>query len=289
MLNQRGLSLGPQTVEVRCVLCEGEQEQLKQLSVRGASLKLVRCRGCGLVFISPRLSSVSTVYESDSIGNSLYYAESMENDKETFRQRLSFVSSYQKSAKVVLDIGASVGTFLAVCREKGFKELYGVELNPGSRAQAKGLFSLTLAQELPQGVKADLVNMSDLIEHLEDPVEYLRNLRGYVKDDGVLLITTPDYERWVTKLVNIKPDEHLFYFTKGTLTKLLAKAGFEVAYMGNTTRFVRFRHLIRSSTSHNPVVRFGLSLAVATHTDGIGEKILFNNLNNDILCVARKR
>jgi SAM-dependent methyltransferase len=279
------------TVSVRCVLCSGDgaQEAIRTLSARGSSVKLVRCRNCGLVFLNPRLASVSEVYESDAMKNSVYYAESIENDKDTFRQRLAFVRGFLKNKKTALDIGASVGTFLAVCREGGFTDVHGVELNPGSRAQAKDLFSLTLVKELPGDVKADLINMSDLIEHLEDPLDYLKKLRAYMEDDGVLLITTPDYERWITKVVNIKPEEHLFYFTRATLGKLLEKAGYEVLHMGNTTRFVRFRHLVRSSTTSNPLIRHPLSLMVALRLDGIGEKILFHNLNNDILCVARKK
>ncbi len=283
---------GAKTVEVGCVMCgsgPGTHEVISALSARGARLGLVRCKACSLVFLSPRLASVREVYESDAIKNSIYYAESIEDDKDTFRQRLALAGAFLKNKKTVLDIGASVGTFLAVCRESGFTGLHGVELNPGSRAQAKALFSLTLTNDLPAGVKADLANMSDLIEHLEDPLAYLKGLRAYMRDDGILLITTPDFERWITRLVNIKPEEHLFYFTKETLRQLLEMAGYEVLHLGNTTRFVRFRHLVSSSTTRSPLIRYPMSLLVALRLDGIGEKILFHNLNNDILCVARKR
>ena len=277
-------------VNVQCVLCgDSKQEPLRALSARGERLSLVRCSTCGLVFLNPRLASVSEVYESDATKNSIYYSESIENDKGTFRQRLSFIGPFLKNRTTVIDIGASVGTFLAVCREAGFTGLYGVELNPGSRAQAKELFSLTLAKDLPAGVKADLINMSDLIEHLENPLDYMKKLRAFLKDDSVVLIATPDYERWITKLVNIKPEEHMFYFTKETLRKLLEAAGYDIVYIGNITRQARFRHLIHSTTTRNPLIRYPLSLLVALRLDGIGERILYPRLNNDILCVARKR
>jgi SAM-dependent methyltransferase len=278
------------TVEVKCVLCgDRGQDALRTISVRGHRLGLARCRACGLVFLNPRLASVSDIYESDAIKNSVYYAESIENDKETFRQRLDFAARFLKAKKTVLDIGASVGTFLAACREAGFSSLHGVELNPGSRAQAEALFSITLSKELPEGVKADLVNLGDLIEHLEDPLDYMRRLHPWVNDGGVVLITTPDYDRWITKAINIKPEEHLFYFTKDTLRKLLEAAGYEVMHLGNTTRFVKFRHLVHSSSSRPPLVRIPLVALVSLRLDGIAERIFFHNLNNDIICVARKR
>lgn len=206
------------TMEVACVYCDkpARPSLLKTLAARGSKVGLVRCEGCGLVFLSPRLSNlqISDIYESDSLENASYYSETIEDDRKDFGARLSLVSQFLKKSRIVLDIGASVGTFLDVCRTAGFKDLYGVELNAESRKKAAELFSILLLPELPPEVKADLVNMSDVIEHLEDPVAYMKNLRQHLHNDSVVLITTPDFARWITHVVNIKPEEHLFYFTK---------------------------------------------------------------------------
>ncbi len=283
------------TLEVDCVLCGTGtgKKPLKKLKARSSDIELVRCSKCGLAFLSPRLATdeVKAVYEDDTLNNSQYYSDpaSLDDDKRAFASRLMFASNFAKGRETIVDIGASVGTFLSVAREAGFKKIHGVELNPRSRAKAKELFSLEFTEKLPQGVRADMINMSDLIEHVENPLKFLSDLRANLKEDGILLITTPDFDRWVTHMVNIKPDEHLFYFTKETLNKTLEQAGFDVLHMGNTTRFRRFKQLAQSTTAKNPLIRFGLKAFVTLHLDGISERILFKDLNNDILCVARPK
>lgn len=279
-----------QTTEVSCILCDVKDfDVLKKITVDTAILNLVKCKKCSLVFLSPRITNVSDVYSSDSLNNSTYYSEVLDDDKNSFRERLKFCEKYLTSKTTVLDIGASVGTFLSVCRKAGFKKIHGVELNKSSREKAKSLFSIDLGSSIPDNVKADLTNMSDLIEHLVNPLTYLNSLKKSMADNSILMITTPDMDRWITPIVNIKPKEHLFYFTKKTLRILLERAGFEILYLGNTTRFRKFRHLVGSTNAKNPLIRIGLSTLVALHLDGIGEKLLFHNLNNDILCICLKK
>lgn len=276
-------------VSVSCVICKKDSPKyLKKLASDGHDIGLVQCIGCGLVFLSPRFSNdyISELYASNRLDNASYYSQGSEDDAKTFSERLSVVEPFLKRRHSVIDIGASVGTFLSICRLKKFNELYGVELNSESRKRAKMLFDVDLHPHLPD-TKADLVNMSDVIEHLSDPLEYLVQLKNNMTGDSVLMITTPDYDKLITRLVNVKPDEHLYYFTKETLRKLLETAGFEVLLLENTTRFRRFRHLAVSTNAKNPVIRMFLSVILAVRADAIAEKLFFNNLNNDLLCISR--
>lgn len=279
------------TEHVKCLLClSGGQTVLKKMEESGEAVWLVRC-DCGLAFLNPRLSERETnaAYESNSLKQAEYYTEGTEDDRKTFQDRLNLVSKYMNEGKSVIDIGASVGTFLNECYFYGFDKLYGVELNEASRKKAKESYGITLTKDLPDDAKADLINMSDIIEHLRNPLEFLIKLRPHLNERGILLITTPDFDRWITHLVNIKPVEHLYYFNKATMNKLLDKAGYEVLYLGNTTRFRRFRHLVQSTNVENPLIKAVLKAIIALKLDAMAEAIFFKNLNNDILCIATKK
>jgi SAM-dependent methyltransferase len=238
---------------------------------------LAEC-ACGLVFIS---NPKKMDYEN---ADGYYYLASVNDDLKTFYERLELIEPYLKKTDTVLDIGTSIGTFLLACRQR-FTNLYGVELN--SKAREIGIErGLKITETIPQ-IKADLVNLGDVIEHFDNPLEELIKLKNNMHEDSIIVIVTPDYEKLITKLVNIKPREHLFYFNKKTLYTLLTKAGYEILYLGNVTRYRKFKNLVTGRTASNPVVRLVLQIILFLRLDGIVEGIFFKNLGNDLFCVAK--
>jgi Methyltransferase domain len=80
----------------------------------------------------------------------------------------------------------------------------------------------------------DLVLVSEVIEHLENPGLFLRALRNYMDGSpSQILVTVPNAFRLVTllKLLHgveyVHPD-HNYYFSYHTLCALLSKTGFQV-------------------------------------------------------------
>jgi SAM-dependent methyltransferase len=81
----------------------------------------------------------------------------------------------------------------------------------------------------------DVVTMFDLFEHVYHPREFLRALYGVTKDDGVVVVTTPNQRSLLARVsrrnwVSYKIPEHVFYYTPETLRCTMSPL-FEVVFV----------------------------------------------------------
>jgi 2-polyprenyl-6-hydroxyphenyl methylase/3-demethylubiquinone-9 3-methyltransferase len=101
----------------------------------------------------------------------------------------------------VLDVGCGTGFLLEQLAGRGFRGI-GVDLSPESVEHANRRLSeigaadrLTAmvgsAYEPPEG-PFDLIALTDVLEHLEDPRRCLAALRAQLAPDGLLVISTPN-------------------------------------------------------------------------------------------------
>ena len=103
----------------------------------------------------------------------------------------------------VLDLASGTGAFLARLCDAGFRNLHAVELNvegfdlEGVTPQPVDLNS-TFADALPHDF--GLVTAIEIIEHLDCPRSFLKNVRALLADDGHLLLTTPNVAHWLGRL-----------------------------------------------------------------------------------------
>lgn len=87
-----------------------------------------------------------------------------------------------------------------------------------AEAQFGGLYQCKNALELAdEGERFDVILLTEVIEHLSHPVEFIQRLSGLLASGGVLLATTPnkDYapnsvSEWASDL----PPVHLWWFGK---------------------------------------------------------------------------
>lgn len=151
-----------------------------------------------------------------------------------FRDRLRRLSKHAARGKL-LDIGCATGNFLEVAKDAGWNA-EGIEISDyaASIACKKG-FKVFPNIEIccAQDTRYDAVTMWHFLEHIADPRSIAAQIYNLLKPGGVLAIEVPDAgskpamrqrENWHF----VKPPEHIYYFDKHTLSKLLELAGFLV-------------------------------------------------------------
>jgi len=273
---------------VDCVICgKTKLSKLKDIKIDNTELRLVKCKKCGLIFFSPRLkeSIVKQVYEKDLLKQSEHNSDYINEDTKDFSKRLKIIEKYQKNKQSVLDIGCSVGTFLNCCEKSGFKEIYGTDLNKKTNAICRNNYGYNVSSKIPNK-KFDLINMSDLIEHVYNPKEFLLKMKDNLNDKGVIAITTPNISNPLNKIINIKPEEHQYYFSKKTMTKLLNLCGYNITYIKKWNRYHSLRNLINTSTAKE--LKPLLQLIVKFKLDFLFDYIILKRLYTDLFIVAKK-
>jgi SAM-dependent methyltransferase len=136
----------------------------------------------------------------------------------------------------LLDIGCGTGNFLAAARDAGYR-VTGIELDRNAARFAKerlGLervLPLTISEFAAQHAQGqfDVVTFFEVLEHQATPVEFLQKVRACVRTGGLIALSVPNRERWLTGPdVLDYPPNHFLRWNAGALKTFLCEQGFEV-------------------------------------------------------------
>jgi len=170
------------------------------------------------------------------------------NDKEFFEGRWNDiynnfleVDSNLKNGGSVLDVGCGWGLALLYFKNKGFdcygfdpaKEAVDYGCKKGLKIKHAGLEGMNVFENK----KFNMVTMFNVLEHLADPVKSISQIKDILLPNGILMIDVPnefnDFQtsgRDVHGLSDwwVAPPNHLNYFSKDSLVKLLESLGFVI-------------------------------------------------------------
>jgi len=201
---------------------------------------LAVCAGCGIARLEPfpGEDEVRALY-----GRSYFDAWGMQGEAgreavramktTTFARRLRGLGR-ARDGEALLDVGCATGFLLHAAREAGW-EPWGVELSAFAAEEAARefpgrIFHGTLEEaRFPDG-RFGVVVLSDLLEHVREPLVFLHEVRRVLRPGGRLLIVTPDLGSLSARVMGRRwfhrKAEHLWYFTRRSLSGLLERAGF---------------------------------------------------------------
>lgn len=224
----------------KCPLCKSEKLKIEFVKF---GIEIVCCENCSLRYSKRVAVNTEDIYSDENylafaiktyMGNGLYR-------KERFgTERISLISQQvgKLDGKCLLDIGCGTGWFLEVARENGM-EVYGQELGKElaewtSKRICATIFSCQI-NEIPEDLKFDVITMFDLIEHVENPLQLILDCRSSLKERGIIVIFTPNFDSLAISLMKehsnlIAPADHVTYFTKESVRVLAERTGFKLVY-----------------------------------------------------------
>jgi 2-polyprenyl-3-methyl-5-hydroxy-6-metoxy-1,4-benzoquinol methylase len=142
----------------------------------------------------------------------------------------------------VLDLGCSQGLLARPLKEKGV-EVTGVDIARTESLAAEladfHAHDLERPLELPLGRVFDYVVVSDVLEHLKERQQLLRDTRRYLKEGGRLIVSTPNIALWFYRLSllvgrfeygarGVLDRTHVHLYTRSTFRREIERAGFRV-------------------------------------------------------------
>lgn len=217
----------------RCPLCDTNETRILSLRARdGTPLKTVLCTGCGLGRVDP-IPKANELREFYSAEYRVRYQGSFEpkpyrvlRSGRAALARIAIASQFMEPGQSVLDIGCGGGEFVYLMTRAGF-DARGHEADPRLAAYARRELGIAATDGPWEAVRggADLVTLFHSLEHLDHPVQALRDCAAWLNAGGKLLVEVPNIEFPLTRSSHRFHYAHLYHFNEETLRACAIRAG----------------------------------------------------------------
>lgn len=224
---------------VRCPLCD---RPAGPPAFEKAGYPIARC-DCGMVFVARRIDPdvLERLYGEgyfeggfdEVVPGYRGYANEETVMRRNFARRLALIERIVAPA-ALLDVGCALGFFVRAALDRGW-DARGVERSEyaARQAAASGLPVACddfLTMDIAPG-SLTAITMLDMLEHTADPRRYLARARQALRPGGVIAIETGDLGSAFARLSGrhyhfFTPPNHLTYFTRATLGRMLREEGF---------------------------------------------------------------
>jgi len=204
---------------------------------------LAKCNTCGLVF-SARTPTGEELQAHYSHKYSNKYAPDVWVSPITRLRLKELASEFEAFRETgrILDVGCGQGLLLEEAKSQGWS-CYGTEYSEDAidfgRARGFEMHSGELKADSFEPNSFDVVALTEVIEHMSNPLEDLLTVSGFLRDGGLLYLTTPNFNSLSRRTLGaqwnvIEYPAHLCYFTPSTIGKLAREAGFYVKRLDTT-------------------------------------------------------
>lgn len=220
---------------MKCQLCDGENIESVPGKVRDRpEIPIQRCVSCGLVFLGSFSHVHESFYDADYTDENhpehdwrAFLNECSADDERRFNQLRPLIAN-----RNFMDVGCGGGGVLLLAREL-CKQVMGVEPQSQWRSVLTdaGIKTVASLQDVPDASQ-DVISLFHVLEHIADPVLFLRELVGKSRAGARILIEVPNADDALLSLYRSKAfseftywSPHLFMYNPSTLARLLEKAG----------------------------------------------------------------
>lgn len=255
--------------------------------------QIVKCRRCGLVYVTPRFKPTVVVAGYSGAVDKDYVSQEQAR-LATFQKSLQLLAQYASQPEKLLDVGAAAGYFVKAASDAGWIA-EGVE---PSRWMSEYASSRLNVKVLPGTIhdhhyvknSFNAVTFWDVLEHVPDPSADLFAAARILKYGGILIVNYPDFASLPAKIFGRKwwfvLSIHLFYFTPDTITKMLNKHGFNILKIKPHFQTLELGYLIYRLKSYSGLgYKIMMPIAKLLHLD----KLHLPYYAGQTLVIAQKR
>jgi Methyltransferase domain/Glycosyl transferase family 2 len=214
------------------------------------------CLNCGLEQVPqsqvpPQLEQLYEDVEDSK------YISNISARRRTFSKAMNSVEKWLPGhGRTMLEVGAYCGLFLQEAVKRGW-DAEGVEPSRWAADYAKRVSGMKVhagfladnKQELKKSY--DAVVSWDVLEHVRDPVAFLRECGSIMPESGMLFLSTLDTSSWYARLLGKRwpwlMDMHIQYFDVRSVADVLRRSGFELVASEPYTHFAKVSYMMQGA------------------------------------------
>jgi SAM-dependent methyltransferase len=232
-------NVAPNLEHPACPLCGSDQRAM--VYRLAPPYGVVQCGACGMSYLYPRLieSAMQDMYRRASYygGGGCGYSDSSYRAQKpalraTFKRFLRNLAKRNLTGGQLLEIGCGYGYLLDEAREF-YNHRVGTELSAEGAEAAREYGAEVFvggSEQVAPDRQFDCVIATQVIEHVYDPLQFVREIVRRTKPRGHIVVVTPDIGGVLSKCMgrhwpSFKVPEHVLYFDFPTLRMLMCRAG----------------------------------------------------------------
>ncbi|HEY1965139.1 MAG TPA: methyltransferase domain-containing protein [Acidobacteriaceae bacterium] len=236
-----------------CAVCGGNQKRsLFQQTFSTVCLlegyTVAVCEGCGFCFADdiPEQEAFDAYYRDLSKYEYQHRGgRESANDETRLRDVAATLRQVIPSQDTrVLEIGCSTGRLLALLKESGYRNVWGLDPSPVCAASARDLYDVTVMtqslSDLAQSdEKFDFLILVGVLEHIRDLDGALDTLRKILTPNARIYFDVPDatqFADWPDAPYQQFSMEHINFFSGASLANLMRTRGFEPVFSEKVLR-----------------------------------------------------
>jgi len=245
---------------MKCILCNSDNFNIISKKLRNnIKRNVVECSSCKLVSLENPTKNIIDYdknyrkLHSPIIGKQLSAKEFFDYELPFQKSRIKRIKSMLNQNLDVLEIGCSTGHFLYSIKDD-VKSLTGIELDKKYAEFARNVSNFTIYDKPIEkinfnGKKFDIIFLFQVFEHIDNPQNFLHEIKKHLKDSGIIYLEVPNIDDALYSIYNLNSYKefyfrlpHVYYYSSFTLEKMLEFCGF-VGKIGYHQDFSFFNHL----------------------------------------------
>ncbi len=225
----------------RCPLCKsGNLTEINNKLRNSSDYHPLICKDCGLTFLDKLFytdqNDIDNFYRKEYMDN--YYIGKKSNIIHNFNDKLPYqkirkarVKKYFGYDTRVLDIGCGPGYFLDSIK-MDVLSVVGIEKNNDERKFVNHNLKITCYEDMSDDIGLfDLMVLNQVLEHVYNPVDFLKKIALNLDSNGVIVIEVPTLKNPLVSFYKNNDfrnfwfqEPHLWYFDKHSLITIIESA-----------------------------------------------------------------